>query len=325
MIALWSLCLLSSFAVIVGSEIRQKVTLVHRLDERDRLHFIAEAGATRAIFNLKEAPTDERAVLGCALGSIVREVKEMRLGDGKCTVSGEGLGTQPESPETQFGCVDEERKMNINTADRMTLQKLLLIVLNLDIMKAQELAASLVDWRDSDSFLSIPLGSAEDSYYEDLPYPFGAKDANYEVLDEILLVKGMTPEIFERIKGYLTIYGDGRVNVNTAPKAVLVALGLRDDLANMIITFRQGKDGVPGTADDNAFISTSDILPRLVEVYNLGQSERAQIEAVADRFLCTDSRNFMMKSTAGLDTSKGTAEVICVATRNGKILYWREL
>ena len=42
-----------------------------------------------------------------------------------------------------------------------------------------------------------------------------------ESLDELLLVNGMTKDIFERIKDYVTVWGSGMVNINTAGREVL--------------------------------------------------------------------------------------------------------
>jgi len=64
--------------------------------------------------------------------------------------------------------------------------------LSLDDKEAQEISAAIVDWRDGDSALSIPVGSAEDSDYHDLKEPYNCKDAPFQVLEEVLLVKGST-------------------------------------------------------------------------------------------------------------------------------------
>ena len=54
-------------------------------------------------------------------------------------------------------------------------------------------------------------------------------------LDEILLVKGMNKEIYDKLINFVTIYGDGAVNINTASKEVLEALGLADSLVDKIL------------------------------------------------------------------------------------------
>ena len=319
-LALWSLCLLTAFAVITGYEVRQKIALVQRLDGRARLRLIGEAGVKSMCAEVKLIPEEEPVALNETKGA----VRVTTLGGGQFSIGDYSGAATPELAPTQFGCIDEERKININKVDLRELQRLVCIVLGLDEMESQELAACIIDWRDGDSQLSLPVGSAEDSYYKNLPYPYEAKDGDFEVLDELLLVKGVTPEVFEKLKNYITIYGSGRVNVNTASRNVLVALGLNDDIAEKIVAFRRGLDGVAGTPDDNIFLAAQDIVPRLSQFYRFNDFEIAQMTAVTERFLVANSRYLMVKSTARLVASKNVAEIVSVIDRKGKVLSWRE-
>ena len=68
--------------------------------------------------------------------------------------------------------------------------------------------------------------------------PYRCKNAPFETLRELLLVKGMTETVFygqagnetqniepvEGIQKYLTIYGDGKVNINEASSMVIQSL-----------------------------------------------------------------------------------------------------
>ena len=65
----------------------------------------------------------------------------------------------------------------------------------------------------------------------------------------------MTQEIFDKVSMHLTVYGNGKVNLNTAGKYVLRALGMSDTLADKVIQFRRGNDSQEATADDNIFES----------------------------------------------------------------------
>ena len=58
-------------------------------------------------------------------------------------------------------------------------------------------------------------------------------------INEVLLVKGISKDRFLLFKDSITVYGTGKVNINTASKAVLVALGLDEELANLILRFRR--------------------------------------------------------------------------------------
>ncbi len=322
-LCLWSLCLLSTFALVLGLTVRQKLSLIKRLDERDKLHFIAEAGIKKAISQLKEEPEKDYATLKGSWSNNLGAFKQINIGDGEFSVSydygNEGTGII----ELRYGLIDEESKININKASQSILERFFRIV-NLDEAQIKELASAIVDWRDSDREFSASLGSAEDFYYRNLEYPYEAKDADFEVLEEVLLVKGMDRNVFEKIKNYITIYGSGKININTASKTVLLALGLSHDLADKIISFRLGEDGIIGTDDDNIFEAPSIIVPKLSEFSHLSDPEIAGLSAIAGQYLAVNSDNFMVPCISKLNGKKKTSEVISVINRKGKVLYWQE-
>ncbi len=106
-----------------------------------------------------------------------------------------------------------------------------------------DLVDSLVDWIDPDDAVTN-IGGAENAYYQGLSQPYDCKNAPLESLDELLLVKGMTPELFEKIRPYLTIFGDGQVNINTATPRVLASLDpdMDMELADEMIEYRMEED-----------------------------------------------------------------------------------
>lgn len=85
-----------------------------------------------------------------------------------------------------FGIMDESSKLNINTATADMLLRL--------PGMTPELAASIVDWRDPDDIVGDG-GGAESQYYLQLPEPYNCKNAPFETLGELLLVKGATREL----------------------------------------------------------------------------------------------------------------------------------
>ena len=89
--------------------------------------------------------------------------------------------------------------------------------LKLDLKDDSEPAAiinSLKDWLDSgDDDAITGLSGAESSTYEDREPPYPARNGPVQDLDELLLVKGITPELFygrpeiPGISSYLTVHG----------------------------------------------------------------------------------------------------------------------
>jgi type II secretory pathway component PulK len=84
-----------------------------------------------------------------------------------------------------YGLTDEAGKINLNSAS-------LEMLLRLPGMTS-ELAASIIDWRDQDS--EISPGGAENEYYLLQREPYNCKNAAFETVDEILLVKGASEEL----------------------------------------------------------------------------------------------------------------------------------
>lgn len=339
LLVLWSLSLLAVFSVVLGYGVRQKLSLVKRIDERERLHFIAEAGVKKALFELQKQNAQGYNSLKDPISNDSVKFKDIHLEGGSFSVSynfSRGSGIPPHSEqvagkdertgvlETRYGLSDEESKVNLNTAGLAVLENLFIAAAGFDEVEAQELAASIIDWRDKDSQLSIPLGSAEDPYYHGLAYPYDAKDSEFESLDELLLVKGMTPEIFEKLKDYVTVSSSGKININTTSSPVLMALGLDGDTADKIIRYRSADDGILGSEDDNVFMKTADIVPRLSQSFHLSDSQISKLTIVVDQGLDVYSNNFMIRSTARLNNRKAELEVVCIADIFGKILYWQE-
>ena len=98
---------------------------------------------------------------------------------------------------------------------------------------------TIKDYLDAD----MEATGAEQGTGESVNYKNGPLDS----LEELLLIKGISEELFygtkekPGISAYLTIYGDGRVNINTAPRLVLKSLsaGLSDDQVTRIEDFRK--------------------------------------------------------------------------------------
>jgi general secretion pathway protein K len=129
-----------------------------------------------------------------------------------------------------YSIVDEERKLNLNTATQQQLVYLLRFA-GLDGDRLEVVSDSILDWKDGDS--NPRLKGAEESYYRSLSVPRSAKDGFFDAVEELLLVRGVTPAILYGegkqggIGNYLTVKSGGTINVNTASRPVLEAvLGL---------------------------------------------------------------------------------------------------
>ncbi|HAV61101.1 MAG TPA: hypothetical protein DCY13_01890 [Verrucomicrobiales bacterium] len=112
-------------------------------------------------------------------------VQGVPVGDSHYWLVGRGdLQTRVDLPV--FGLIDENGKLNLNTATAEMLEAL--------PRMTPELAGAIIDWRDEDSD-SGEDGGAEDETYARLNPPRRAKNAPFETVDELRLVYGMTTEV----------------------------------------------------------------------------------------------------------------------------------
>ncbi|GJG85041.1 hypothetical protein tb265_02220 [Gemmatimonadetes bacterium T265] len=116
-----------------------------------------------------------------------------------------------------------------------------------DYAAADHLAQAIADWIDADS-VARAAGGERDAYLAAgrlvLPPNRPARD-----VDELRDVLGMTPQTFATLRPLLTTIGSGRVNVNTAPPAVLRGVpGLTDDVVARILAVRAAHQRVTSVA-----------------------------------------------------------------------------
>jgi type II secretory pathway component PulK len=94
----------------------------------------------------------------------------------------------------QFGVIDESSKININAMMVLdpTGEKLYNMLLQLPNMTA-DTANSIIDWVDTDT--TPRQGGAESDYYSGLNPPYNCKNGPLDSIEELLLVKGVTPQL----------------------------------------------------------------------------------------------------------------------------------
>lgn len=300
---------------------RQKITLSSRLDRRGALYSFAEFGIGKALAEIRQPDSSpDYDALSEGWANQEQIFKDISVGDGTISVMYEDRDSEVEK-KIRYGMRDEESKINLNTADPKILSRLFQIAAGLDDEEADTIAYGIVDWRDKDDVLANSSFGAEDDDYEDLDLPYDAKDGPFEVLNELLLVRGMSPEIYAKAKDYLTIYGGGAVNFNTAPKMVLMALGLDEKTADLALSYRAGTDRETGTADDRVFVDVNSITAELSRTYSLSSADLAVISnMVASGILSTKSANFRILSRGQLGNM--ILDVEAIVKREGNILFW---
>ncbi len=204
--------------------------------------FLAEAGIEKGVAEIlyaKMNPNPQVVLEGGETWKMDGTPYTVKADDGYYTVS----------------IIDESGKININTLTDSSaiIMKNLLMNSGVEAAAADIIIDSILDWKDADDLTR--LNGAESDYYMSLPNPYKAKNADFDSLEELLLVRGMTPEILyglDKKKGmidFLTVTSKSSViNANSAPKEVLMAVpGITAEIADTIVSSR-GNPSDPASA-----------------------------------------------------------------------------
>jgi general secretion pathway protein K len=205
--------------------------------------------------NRKEATQDYYLARGAVLRTAVMLSTPAAPGNPRPILPGQQTVEWDEGPNhVSVELNDESGKIDLNQAKEKTLEGLLL-ALDVDLQTAPGLVQSIENWRHSNT-ASDQYGG-DDSYYLSLPKPYQPPHADFKSVDELLLVRGITEDLFygryvvhddgqvERKPGLvdcLTVHGGGAVNINYAPYPALMALpDMTSTVANYIIAGRASK------------------------------------------------------------------------------------
>lgn len=275
-VTLWIVAILVLLAIGLAYRVSLELHLVKFSRNRLKTRLATEASAQLAAVIIASDTNDydspnEFWSTGLLMDSPESFFKDIKLKEASFSIRHRFLG---EDSEFIYGLSDEDSKLNLNTA---TLEQLVAFFSELDIDNPREIAASILDWIDQDEITSFD--GAEDDYYSGLDPSYHCKNAPIAVIEELLLIKGMDAEKFKKIKPLVTVYGDGKININTVSELVLRSLlisrGTLDTtarkLAREIVEFRAGEDNKPSTADDKSFSKFEDIVFALSSPLSLGE------------------------------------------------------
>jgi general secretion pathway protein K len=97
-----------------------------------------------------------------------------------------------------------------------------------------EIAQAAIDWVDPDT-TAIGSYGAEDDYYAGLDRPYRTANAPFASVSELRMVKGFDVKQFDLLSAVLTVLPKAtKININTAPMAVHIALGVDEALAESL-------------------------------------------------------------------------------------------
>jgi len=265
----------------------------------------AWSGVHRVMADLAADATTWDGLADPWLGDTAGTYRELAVGDDAWVSC---LRHDPDRPDDwSTGSEDENGRVNLNTA----APEVLVALPGMD----EALAAAIVDWRDADEDVT-PQG-AETTDYLGLGTPYRPRNAPFETVEELLLVRGVTPALLwgedvnrngvldpneddgaaapptddadglldRGLAPFVTAWslernvdaaGQARLNLNTADAEAIRTRGqpaLSGEDAQAIVTMRQARGGQFATVAD------------LLDVPGMSIEKFRQ---VVDRFTLTD-------------------------------------
>jgi len=237
-LVLWIMTIL--MVIAASFTITSRIDAYSALSYRNGIEnkYLAEAGIQRGIMEIVYRNINRNQ-------TVTLKGKELLKTDGRSYTGTVGKGFY------RFSLTDESGKININAMDDATgiVLKNLLIHSGVKTDQADVIVDSILDWKDADDLRR--LSGAESDYYLSLPQPYRAKDADFDTLDELLLVKGMTLDILYGKDGkpgiirFLTLSPETGflINVNVAPREVLMAIpGMTAEITDRVLAYREIDD-----------------------------------------------------------------------------------
>jgi general secretion pathway protein K len=226
---------------------------------------------------------------------------------------------------------DYESKWNINVANEMILQQAM-ILMGLEPGEMTPVVNSILDWIDPDN--NARIQGAESEYYEGKDPSYEAKNGPVDDLAELLLIKGVTPELywgtastnhpapafqqrnfgigmreampagsyevgFEKLFASMGGTPSGKpININTASAAVLQLIpGVDSRAAEAIVGARGGEDD--GTGLTGPFVNTDpNYIFTRVPLLTL------PLARIVSQFVDKQSRTFEVEVTAKVGGSE---------------------
>ena len=135
---------------------------------------------------------------------------------------------------------------NWNPAQRDLFRRFLLSKsFGIDSDEVQNLMDFIKDWLDTDD--AVTRFGAESGYYQGLEPSYACNNGPMASLDRLVLIKGMSEELVygtaekKGILPYLSVHGNGKININTAGPVVLNALSgeMNEAMVQDMIAYRE--------------------------------------------------------------------------------------
>ncbi|MBP5542517.1 MAG: general secretion pathway protein GspK [Kiritimatiellae bacterium] len=238
-----------------------------------------------------------------------------------------------------------ESLRNVNKLTEEDWERIFERVMGLPETYWPDLIDSFFDWTDEDD-TERENGAETEDYYETLPKPYAAANAPLDSVRELRLIKGfdeaiLTGGIYDPdrtgqsnlvisngVQRLLTVYGEGKVNINALPAGqdgydILMTLpGVEDELTALAILEEREEGGNLNASDENdfrAFRSAEDAHERLKNIVD---------DEEFFNFISTGSEIFRITCIGSIESmgrvSKRISAIVYATDDIWRILRWDE-
>lgn len=319
---LWVIAVLSVIALEFTFAMRTELNLTRHYQEEVLLSAHSRGGVQRAIAELvyKHDPRIQQLRKGLKIEEIPEEKREW-MADGRPYLLPYDRGN------CEIRVMSEAGKVNINSVSDATLRKII-TQMGLEGEERDVVTDSILDWRDPDDFYR--LNGAENDYYQSLKEPYRCKNGPLDSIEELLLVRGVTPALFygrktipagEGEKGdrvglrdLFSIYAPGeQVDINSAlVPALRVLLGIPADVAGSIVKGRE----------EGRFLHQQDLLRRVPEMASfVGEASRFIVYQSTLPYYAIESRS-RMKEGGGSVGLKVIVKIDSKEKEGYRVIQW---
>jgi len=303
-LVLWVVIFLSVTTVFLNQQAQLSLAFADQHVRHSRAKALAWAGLICALDRLREDSLSPRTkdfdtLAECGIdreqADTVKTFSNVVLDGGAFNVF------YRQGREVFSGIEDEDRKINLNALNASNKNMLagLIEIMGFNEDRARTAAAAIVDWRNRD-------GQEK-----------AGQNADFESIEEVLLVRGVSQEMYRKIKDYVTIYPRAAdrltINLQTASLPVLRAIGRgliggyerltvedADSLARKIAGFRKGDDGIDATQDDRRLDA---------KILNLNTSENILFQKMLS-FKVSQSSFFTVSSQGAFKASIASLKAV---------------
>ena len=222
---------------------------------------------------------DDTRAYFIARGAIERAALHMFRGRGAFTPDGRPLNYRYGTPSMDFDfpsasvhvdVIPETAKLPLNSIDDAELTAVL-AALGEPEARSLATAAAIIDWRTP---VTEERPSLFDAFYLSQSPSFLPRHASFQENEELLLVKGVTPDLYygrslaaspssdapAALRDCVSVYGSSAVDVNTARRETMIALGIAPADAAQIVERRRARPFLASSEDASEFAAVQQSL-----------------------------------------------------------------